>query len=893
VAASDDQFLFSMKSTEDNWTSITALLASLYRDGATIKWPRFHRPFLSSLTLLRLPTYAFDEKNYWKAYVERNSPSQTSSATNKSLATIPQFSTTSLQWVEAEEVRGSEVSATFASRTSEPNFFAAIQGHVVNGTAIMSMSMFCDMARSAAQYAYQRAYPDQAVPDMSIYNVEMTHALVVQNRNPEQIVKTKVTFSGTAEASITFSSTTKGTDLVEHGSMRIVFEDSQAWFAEQKQTAYLIGARIRSLKDVSSQGSVHRLLKPVIYRLFSNLVAYGEDYRAMDEVWVDGDCQDAAANIKLPKSAGKGNFLYDPFWSDGAVHLGGFLLNGGLKYDDDTVCLCTGLASWRFIEHLRGDETYTTYTAIQDTETPSQLSGSAYIFDSHNKLVQVATGMVFQKMNKATMAVVLKTGSPHRSPGVDTKQVEVRLARGSTRVCEPMATLTHSAPLTQVVSSRSDLGNDSGYATPERGIPTDGMQSLISIISSECGCNDSDLESSTAFSDVGVDSLMAITIIASFRKRTGIELPVTFFLDHQTVQEAKEALVGSSPGEAKTAHENHSVVASTGAEATLDGMASSTNRQSGGSAHEQPVAEIEDPLINIALPLEEFDSSATSVPSWLRHSFSSSPSSSSLADCSESSATSVPTITEENVQPAKPSQTILLHGSPSSEGAKLFLLPDGGGSPGCYIGLPSLHSSLNIYAVQSPYVKCPAELTCSMRALCESFVQAIQGVQPTGPYLLGGYSYGALYAYEVTRILLERGLAVDGMFIIDMAVPKPIELPCSITQQLLLESGLLPSKGPVSPAQKEHYLNTVRMMVSYKPNACLTLQPKRTILLTSKEPLASGKQSSLATWAQGASSTTRGWEKLVAGTIERKDVEGTHFTLLKYPNVSQDTPTQC
>lgn len=883
VAASEDQFLFSMKSTEDNWTSITALLASLYRNGAAIKWPRFHKPFLSSLTLLRLPTYAFEEKNYWKAYVERSSGQTSSAAKTNSLAVIPQFSTTSLQWVEAEEVRGREVSATFASRTSEPDFFAAVQGHLVNGTAIMSMSMFCDMARSAAQYAYQRAYPDQTVPHMSIYDVEMTHALVIQNKDPEQVVKTKITFSGTADSSITFSSTTKETSLVEHGTMRVVFEDSQTWFAEQKQTAYLIGTRIRSLKDISSQGSVHRLLKPVIYRLFSNLVAYGPDYRAMDEVWIDGDCQDAAATIKLPTRAGKGNFLYDPFWSDGAVHLGGFLLNGGLKYEDDTVCLCTGLASWRLIDHLKADETYTTYTAIQETESPNMLSGSAYVFDSHNKLVQVATGMVFQKMNKATMAVVLKAGSPHRSPGVTSEKTRNRSSRGLAKFCEPAVHLTHSAPLSQVDSSRSDLETDSGYATPEINMQTDNMQALFSIVSLECGCNESDLEPSTAFSDVGVDSLMAITIIASFRKKTGIELPVTFFLDHQTVQEANEALGSSLTGEATTDHEIHEPVSS-----TRDGMSSSNIHQPRGQMHEQPTWETKHPSEHITLPVEEVDYSATSVPSTLRHTISSIPSESSFADCSGSSATSVPTIREENTQPAKPSQIILLNGSPSSECAKLFLLPDGSGSPGCYIGLPSLSASLNIYAVQSPYVKCPAELTCSVRILCESFVQAIQAVQHTGPYLLGGYSYGALYAYEVTRILLERGLVVDGLFIIDMAVPKPIELPCPITQQLLLDSGLLPTKGPVSSAQKEHYLSTVRMMVAYKPTACLTLQPKRTVLLTSKEPLASGKQSSLATWAQGAASTTRGWEKLVAGPIEHIDVAGTHFTLLKYPNVSQN-----
>jgi iterative type I PKS product template protein len=397
--APSSRFLPIMKATEDNWVTISSTLASLYQSGASINWPQYYKHFTSSLSLLLLPTYAFDEKDYWIPYHERpdseiSKPLEVIKEVQKG-AGAPSFSTTSLQWIEEEVADGNSISVTFASHTSDSNLYEAIQGHIVNGATIMSLSIFCDMAQSAAQYAYQKIMPGSKPPKMSIYNVNMTHALVVPKCDPEQVVRTKIVFSGGDSAYISFSSTKRAGATVEHGEMRVAFEDSTAWFAEQSQTSFLINARIQALKEMSSTGKAHRLLKPVVYRLFDKLVTYGKNFQAMEEVWIDAQCQDAAATIKLCNTAGAGNFIYNPFWTDGAIHLAGFLVNGGLKYPEETVCLSTGFDSWRSLEELHADEVYTTYTTIQDTEAPNILSGSAYVYNSKQKLVQATTGIRF------------------------------------------------------------------------------------------------------------------------------------------------------------------------------------------------------------------------------------------------------------------------------------------------------------------------------------------------------------------------------------------------------------------------------------------------------------------------------------------------------------------
>ena len=862
LAESSDQFAFTMKVNENNWTSVSNLLAMLYRAGVSINWARYHKHFSGSLSLLRLPSYAFDEKNYWKTYVERSSAGHVLAPAGELPAAQasqnPIFSTTSLQSIEREDDDGKTMTVMFASHTSEPKLFDAIQGHVVNGSAIVSMSIFCDMAKSAARYVYEKANSKQAMPSITIRDVDMTHALSVASKDPTQVIRTTISYSRSDVATVRFSSLNGAAVSMDHGSICVVFEDVRSWFAEQAQTSFLVDARVASLKEMSSKGMAHRLMKSVAYRLFDGLVAYGANYKAMEEVWIDSECRDAAATVQLPRVAAEaGKFLYNPFWSDGAVHLGGFLLNSGLKYPEDVGCLCTGLGSWHVLEELQVDETYTTYTAVQDSTTPNMLTGSAYIYDSHQKLVQVITGLRFHKMKKATMTAILGSRPSHAPIKAASPPEVIQPSQWSSSIEAIDFGATMTATPSQDGSEHGNIGKDSGYATPEQSIKPDTFATFLSIVASECGCSEAELDPSTVWSDVGLDSLMAITIIAIFRKRVGVELPVTFFLDHQTVATAKEALLG--PSSAEDSPSQPSI------DTRFQGLPSRQHAVENATTTVETACE--PTVLSPTLDAEDGDI-------WV--------------DAQQDVVNSKPVTPPEEVfvEIARPSQAVLLHGSPNSDGPKLFLLPDGSGSPSSYIGLPSLSPTLNIYAIQSPFVKHPSEFTCNVKTICDSFLDAIKTIQPSGPYLLGGFSFGALYAYEVMRSLLDQGQVIDQLVLIDMAVLKPPNPRISVTPPMLIEAGLLPTTGPLTAASKEHYLSTVRAMVSYNPQACLSAGPRKTLLLTSTDGLASSKSSELACWAHGDESALRGWDDLIPTAISRKHLDGAHFRLLKYPNVS-------
>ena len=490
----------------------------------------------------------------------------------------------------------------------------------------------------------------------------------------------------------------------------------------------------------------------MVYRLFSNLVTYSENYQGLEEVWTDPECRDAVGTVKLPRTTGAGNFLYNPFWIDCAIHLAGFLVNSSLKYPEDIACLSTGFESWRSLEELQADEIYTTYVSMQEDETPNMLSGTAYVYNSRHKLVQVTTGIRFQKMKKLVFNSILRPASSHTDRAVAWRN-EAGPMRKITRASISRA----PTPAAQSSGcSEDERGEQStGNTTPASSVDDDErvtlLDTFLSVVASEIGCSVSDMEPDTSFADLGMDSLMAITIIATFQKDTGVELPATFFLEHITVTEAKEALPRN------------------------------TSAESIGKPFEEPRAQLE------ALPTF---GATLEVPTVTR---SFEPVSTSVDEQAPSSTSLVPPHARPT-ESVKPSKAVLLHGSPSSMGS---------------------------------------------------------------------------------------------LFIIDMAVPKSCDDAIVTTPEQLLEAGFLPpppSGGRLTPAQKEHLACTVRAMTAYSPAPCSPdKRPKKTVLVSSRTPLASGRDSELARWAKGNDSISRGWEELVGSVVEVHQVDTDHSSLFKFP----------
>ncbi|KAL2046125.1 hypothetical protein N7G274_001572 [Stereocaulon virgatum] len=53
-----------LKSSEDNWKMVSHAVSAAYTSAITVDWTEYHNEYTNTLSLLELPTYAFDLKNY-------------------------------------------------------------------------------------------------------------------------------------------------------------------------------------------------------------------------------------------------------------------------------------------------------------------------------------------------------------------------------------------------------------------------------------------------------------------------------------------------------------------------------------------------------------------------------------------------------------------------------------------------------------------------------------------------------------------------------------------------------------------------------------------------------------------------------------------------------------
>ncbi|KAF3067794.1 Conidial yellow pigment biosynthesis polyketide synthase [Trichoderma lentiforme] len=529
----------SLKSGQDNWSTISTALKAAYETGVNVNWPEFHKGFKNSVRLLDLPTYAFEYKDFWTPYQELEPVQTTTPPPVVEKVQPPKYpgfvSTSSLQRIESETIQGSKITVVYSSETSEPALLQAIQGHSVVGRTICPMVVYCDMAIAATKYAHWRLHDTKKAPDMSIYDMDMARALVIEEGGSRPAIHIRNFYDrDQGFARVTFYSITPEGREIAYGACKVKVAKGVAQKNSPQQLDFLLRSRMVTLQEQSKNRKAHAFLKPVVYRLFANVVGYGEAYQGLEEVVVDTRGSDGMGTVRLPQSDSAGHFTLDPFLNDAAIHLCGFLVNSGLNYPEDDVFICPGFQSWRFLETLHPGKVYSTYVYMQESASnDGSLLGNCYVLDG-DRIVQELVGIKFQKMKRAVLQLSLtSTGEQPKNPPAETHRPKPPIPQQLPSI----ETTTISATEPQV----SDDSVSAGTNTPEAS-DSEIIDTLLAIVAREIGVNVDEMLDETAFIDLGVDSLVAVTIFTTLEREVGLKLQASFFVEHTTVGDVKRAL---------------------------------------------------------------------------------------------------------------------------------------------------------------------------------------------------------------------------------------------------------------------------------------------------------------------------------------------------------------
>lgn len=249
--------------------------------------------------------------------------------------------------------------------------------------------------------------------------------------------------------------------------------------------------------------------------------------------------------------------------------------------------------------------------------------------------------------------------------------------------------------------------------------------------------------------------------------------------------------------------------------------------------------------------------------------------------------------------------SVILQGKPTQSSTNIFLFPDGSGAGTSYGTLPPLgtpqKTDICLIGLNSPFLRQAQAFTISIERMARLWHREILRIQPQGPYVLGGWSAGGYYSYEMAKLLTAEGMKVKQLILIDSPCRLEFEaLPAQVVEELT-RKGLMGASGAKKAPEwlVQHFTSTVLSVERYMPTAMAEKDvPERVNFVWVREGLVKSVAESGLEVDMDVKVTrflleprgelrTAGWERLLPGAQYGFDyMTGNHFQITQAPHVS-------
>ncbi|KAG6359461.1 hypothetical protein INS49_012982 [Diaporthe citri] len=829
----------TVRRNETAYKTLSTSLCTLHSAGLNMDWSEFHSDFSSSVRILDLPSYSFDEKNYWLQYTGDWSLTKNRAALPTAPAAIepakPKLSTSSVHSIVSEEVKGDIVTVETESNMSREDLRLVVSGHLVNGAPLCPSSLYGDMAMTICDYAYKLVRPDADNIGCNVAQMEVPKSLIFDDSIEKHVLRVKATANvGAGYADLVFS-TGEGAKKTDHANCKVYYGRAEDWASEFERADYLIKGRIESLKAAEKIGQASKIGRGLAYKLFTALVDYDRRYRGMEEVILDSDTCEATAKVVFQSSEKEGSYNFSPFFIDSLCHISGFIINGTDAVDSrEQVFISHGWGSMRFIETPVAGKDYRSYIRMQPVKGTKMMAGDVYVFDGE-RLIGITGDIRFQAIPRKVLNIVLPPRGSAAAPAGARPAPAVKPAAKSAPVKEKkMLTPTN---LSQVNKKLASV-----------------VSQVMDILAKEVGVSHDELADNIAFADLGVDSLMGLTVSGRIREELDLDIDSHVFVEHSSIGSFKSYLqqfekpgsIGilssgdsadsSSETETPELMDSESDVTTPDDESeNLEIKGETAPKEGSGNAASLRLAIRETIASEMGVEVEEI----IAAPDLANLGMDSLMSLSILGTLRERTGLDIPSdlfvanpslkdverslgineapkkaappksavkqvkfeapqpsasqkllppsmVTATIPKPPRPSRivddfpnrkasSVLLQGSHRTATKHLFMVPDGSGSATSYTEISNVSPSWAVWGLFSPFMKTPEEYHCGVYGMASKFIEEMKRRQPAGPYSLAGWSAGGVIAYEIVVQLTQAGERVDNLIIIDAPCPVTIE----------------------------------------------------------------------------------------------------------------------
>ncbi|ROT34557.1 putative polyketide synthase [Sodiomyces alkalinus F11] len=559
----------SIHRTQDNLKTIAESMAALHLVGVKVSWTEFHHPFENRLRLLDLPTYSWNEKNYWLQYngdwclTKGNTFYGTQQTIGAKLGSSPpsRLQTSTVHEIIEETSDNSGCSLVIQSNLMQSDFYAAAYGHRMNDCGVVTSSIHADIAFTLGDYLHRNLlHLTGNMADMNIANLVVSKGLVANSdTSSPQLIRVTATTADTKSGAVDLTwqnVANDGTASEPFATANILFGDASEWLASWSPLTHLIQGRIEALERMAAEGKASRFSRNMAYTLFaSNLVDYADKYRGMHSVVMHE--LEGFADIQLT-SKESGVWTVPPYFIDSVAHLAGFIMNCSDSMDcKNNYCVTPGWKTMRFAKPLLPGAKYRSYVKMIPTvQDPTVYFGDVYIMQN-DEIIGMVGGIQFRSFPRILLSRFFSPPDKNGAHGTKGKtqttksspHTTVAKARHDDAVSKPSPPVKATATTTPPLPSQSASGTPSEPSATSPSAATIGAQSdsladkALQIIAREAAMEVASLEDDASFDSLGIDSLMSLVIVEKLKIELDVKVGGSLFLDYPTIGNFKQWLL--------------------------------------------------------------------------------------------------------------------------------------------------------------------------------------------------------------------------------------------------------------------------------------------------------------------------------------------------------------
>jgi thioesterase domain-containing protein/acyl carrier protein len=213
-----------------------------------------------------------------------------------------------------------------------------------------------------------------------------------------------------------------------------------------------------------------------------------------------------------------------------------------------------------------------------------------------------------------------------------------------------------------------------------------------------------------------------------------------------------------------------------------------------------------------------------------------------------------------------------------------FCVHPGGGTVLAYLDLAqSIDPDRPFYGLESLELSESQQLLNTVEAMAAHYIEAMQTVQPQGPYAIGGWSLGGLVAFEMAQQLQAQGQELSCLALLDTYPFTEIETFNEAADTEFIEELLARSQTPVlggvpeaDRTQAQRLLQLFKSHIEAANQYTPQQYPGKVTLFLAEDGVAAD-----------AEDPTIGWENLARAGVEIHWLPGDHHTMVAQPHVQQ------